>query len=77
MVWQKRPLRPQSHRSVSKKAANNGRKASSSHSGSKLQQWKVDDMCNALVMYFSQRAPGYVGKIYGYKNMADAFSILR
>ena len=50
MVRKKRPPRPKSHRSDSKKAANNGLKASSSHSGSKLQKWKVDDMCNALVM---------------------------
>ena len=35
MVQQKRPPRPQSHRLVAKKAANNGQNASSSHSGSK------------------------------------------
>ena len=34
-------------------------------------------MHNALVMYFSQRALGYVGKIYGYKKIANAFSLLR
>ena len=78
MVQQKGPARPQSHRLVAMKAANHGRKASCSHSGSKLQQWKVVDMHNALGHVLSpQRAPGYVGKIHGYKKIADAFNILR
>ena len=34
-------------------------------------------MRNALVLYFSQRALGYKGKVYGYKNVADAHHIPR
>ena len=34
-------------------------------------------MRNALVFYFSQRAPGYIGKVYGYKRIADAHEIPR
>ena len=34
-------------------------------------------MRNALVQYFSQRAPGYTGKKFGYKKIADAYSIPR
>ena len=34
-------------------------------------------MRNALVFYFSQRAPGYIGKVYGYKHVADAHEIPR
>ena len=34
----------------------------SNHKGDKLQKWDVLDMQNALVQYFSQRAPGYSGK---------------
>ena len=34
-------------------------------------------MRNALVFYFNQRAPGYIGKVYGYKHVADAHEILR
>ena len=34
-------------------------------------------MRNALVFYFSQRAPGYKGKVYGYKCVADTHHIPR
>ena len=34
-------------------------------------------MRNALVFYFSQRAPGYIGNVYGYKRVADAHEIPR
>ena len=47
----------------------------SNHKGDKLQQWNVLDMRNALVQYFSQRAPGYSGKQYGYKKIAEAYHI--
>ena len=34
-------------------------------------------MRNTLVLYFSQRARGYKGKVYGYKCVADAHHIPR
>ena len=34
-------------------------------------------MQNALVQYFSQRAPGYTRKKFGYKKIANAYSIPR
>ena len=45
--------------------------------GTRLQVWSTDDMRKALVMYFSQRAPGYVGPTYGYKKIAGTFGIPR
>ena len=53
------------------------RKPGSSHKGSNLQKWNVIDMQNALVFYFSVRAPGYTGRKYGYKAVADAYSVPR
>ena len=47
----------------------------SNHKGDKLQKWDVLDMRNALVQYFSQRAPGYSGKRYGYKKIAEAYHL--
>ena len=32
-------------------------------------------MRNALVQYFSQRAPGYSGKRYGYKKITEAYHL--
>ena len=49
----------------------------SNHKGDHLQLWSVENMRNALVLYFSQRAPGYKGKVYGYKRVADAHHIPR
>ena len=49
----------------------------SNHKGDHLQLWSVENMRNALVLYFSQRAPGYKGKVYGYKCVADAHHIPR
>ena len=49
----------------------------SNHKGDHLQLWSVENMRNALVFYFSQRAPGYKGKVYGYKRVADAHHIPR
>ena len=49
----------------------------SNHKGDHLQLWSVENMRNALVLYFSQRAPGYKGKVYGYKHVADAHHIPR
>ena len=70
-------IKPHSRRSLSKQLANSGRKGNSSHKGTRLQVWSTDDMRNALVMYFSQRAPGYVGPTYGYKKIAGTFRIPR
>ena len=70
-------IKPHSRRSLSKQLANSGRKGNSSHKGTRLQVWSTDDMRNALVMYFSQRAPGYVGPTYGYKKIAGTFGIPR
>ena len=53
------------------------RKPGSSHKGSNLQKWNVIDMRNALVFYFSVRAPGYTGRKYGYKAVADAYTVPR
>ena len=49
----------------------------SNHKGNHLQLWSVENMRNALVLYFSQRALGYKGKVYGYKCVADAHQIPR
>ena len=49
----------------------------SNHKDDKLQLWKVENMRNALVLYFSQRAPGFTGKPFGYKCIADAYKIPR
>ena len=49
----------------------------SNHKGNHLQLWSVENMRNALVLFFSQRAPGYKGKVYGYKRVADAHHISR
>ena len=53
------------------------RKPGSNHKGDSLQKWSVIDMRNALILYFMQKAPGYRGKKYGYKAIADAYSIPR
>ena len=47
----------------------------SNHKGDHLQLWSVENMRNALVLYISQRAPGYKGKVYGYKCVADTHHI--
>ena len=47
------------------------------HKGDHLQLWSVESMRNTLVLYLSQRAPGYKGKVYGYKCVADAHQIPR
>ena len=39
--------------------------------------WSTEDMKNALIMYFSQRAPGYTGPVYGHKKIAGIFGIPR
>ena len=52
-------------------------KRKSNYKGDHLQLWSVENMRNALVLYFSQRAPGYKGKVYGYKCVADAHHIPR
>ena len=49
----------------------------SNHKGNHLQLWSVENMRNALVLYISQRAPGYKGKVHGYKCVADAHHIPR
>ena len=49
----------------------------SNHKGDHLQLWSVENMRNALVLYFSKRATGYKGKVYGYKCVADAHHIPR
>ena len=68
-----RPPRPQSDASLK-----HGKRTSrSNHKGDKLQLWDIMDMRNALVQYFSQRARGYTGKKFGYKKIADAYSIPR
>ena len=67
----RKPPRPQS-------GSKHGKRTSrSNHKGDKLQLWDILDMRNALVQYFSQRAPGYTGKKFGYKKIADAYSIPR
>ena len=53
------------------------RKAASSHKGCNLQKWNIIDMRNALLFYFSVRAPGYTGRKYGYKSVADAYHVPR
>ena len=66
-----KPPRPQS-------GSKHGKRTSrSNHKGDKLQLWDILDMRNALVQYFSQRAPGYTRKKFGYKKIADAYSIPR
>ena len=35
------------------------------------------DMRNALVFYFATRAPGYTGKKFGYKTIADSYHVPR
>ena len=62
----RRPPKPQSGKRP---------RGKSNHKGDKLQQWDVIDMWNALVQYFSQRAPGYSGKRYGYKKIAEAYHL--
>ena len=67
----RKPPRPQS-------GSKRGKRTSRlNHKGDKLQLWDILDMRNALVQYFSQRAPGYTGKKFGYKKIADAYSIPR
>ena len=52
----RKPPRPQSGSKRGKRTSR------SNHKGDKLQLWDILDMRNALVQYFSQRAPGYTGK---------------
>ena len=49
----------------------------SNHKGDRLQLWKIENMRDALTLYFSQRAPGFRGKPFGYKRVADAYQIPR
>ena len=79
MTKSKRPprVKPRSRRSLPRQLVNNGRKANSSHKGQHLQVWATDDMKNALIMYFSQRAPGYTGAVFGYKKISGIFGIPR
>ena len=67
----RKPPRPQSGSKRGKRTSR------SNHKGDKLQLWDILDMRNALVQYFSQRAPGYTRKKFGYKKIADAYSIPR
>ena len=70
--------RRRSPRPQSSASSNCGkRKSKSNHKGDKLQLWDILDMRNALVQYFSRRAPGYMGKKFGYKKIADAYNIPR
>ena len=72
-----RPPRPQSGASSSGgKSSKHGKRTSrSNHKGDRLQLWDIMDMRNALVQYFSQRAPEYTGKKYSYKKITNAYSI--
>ena len=49
----------------------------SNHKGDKLQLWKIENMRDALILYFSQKAPGFRGKPFGYKHVADTYDIPR
>ena len=53
------------------------RRPGSSHKGDTIQKWDIIDMRNALVFYFCTRAPGYTGKKYGYKTIADSYHVPR
>ena len=53
------------------------RKAASSHKGHTIQKWSIVDMRDTLVFYFSTRAPGYKGKQFGYKAIADKYQVPR
>ena len=49
----------------------------SSHKGQKIQSWSQEQMIQALTYYFDMQAPGYHGKVLGYKAVADEYRIPR
>ena len=52
-----------------------GDRGGSSHRGARLQQWRPEDMFNAVSTYFAQFHPAFPGPRRGYKTIAKQFNV--